>query len=186
MKFRWLLILFSFFITGMTAQAQSIPTLTLTPTPETSVVIAPDVFVRGGPGRRYPAVGRLVEGQLLTPVSRNAAGDWVLIRYYRSFGWIQRDLAFWREDIMALPEIGPVLTPSPIPGRVSATPFFPTFTPTGNWVWTDARSVYVRGGPGRTYLRLGDLFPGDVVEPVSRNEDTTWILIRFHDGFGWI
>ncbi len=190
MKRRILLLLVWCLVAGsgvLGVRAQTIPTLTPTPTPPASEIIAEDVIVRGGPGRDYPRIGQLTAGRYVFPVSRNEAGDWVMIRYYRGFGWVQRDLAFWVEDIDALPVIGERdLTPSPIPGTDTPTPFFLTATPTGNWVWTDARSVYVRAGPGRLYLRLGDLFPGDQVEPVARSADATWILIRFADGFGWV
>ncbi|GIL12121.1 MAG: hypothetical protein BroJett038_08410 [Chloroflexota bacterium] len=190
MKRRILLLFIGCLVVGsevLGVRAQAIPTLTPTPTPPASEIIAEDVIVRGGPGRDYPRIGQLTAGRYVFPVSRNEAGDWVMIRYYRGFGWVQRDLAFWVEDIDALPVIGERdLTPSPIPGTDTPTPFFLTATPTGNWVWTDARSLYVRAGPGRLYLRLGDIFPGDQVEPVARSADATWILIRFADGFGWI
>ena len=83
------------------------------------------------------------------------------------------------------------LTPSPGAPDTS-TPeqtiiFLPTETPVGNWVQiVDAPSGYVRAGPGRTFLRLGYLTNGDIVEPVGRNAATTWIMICFGDGFGWI
>ncbi|NWG17339.1 MAG: SH3 domain-containing protein, partial [Chloroflexi bacterium] len=187
MKRRILLVLAWCLVTGMGVRAQTIPTLTPTPTPTASEIIAEDVIVRGGPGRDYPRVGRLTLGRYVFPVSRDETGDWVLIRYYRGFGWVQRDLAFWIEDIEALPVIGERdLTPSPPPGSDTATPFFPTSTPTGNWVWSDARSVYVRAGPGRLYLRLGDILPNEQVEPVARSQNGAWIMIRFADGFGWI
>src|SRR5690606_18917904 len=106
------------------AQAQT-ATPSPTPTPENSQVIRPDIFVRGGPGDFYVPVGRLQEGDLLLPLSLNAAGDWVLIRYSNGFGWIRRDLGFWLQDIDALPVMNEAdLTPSPIPGRQTATPFF--------------------------------------------------------------
>src|SRR5215813_2994258 len=57
----------------------STPTLTFTPT--VSVVIGLDVYVRGGPGRQYVPVGHLVLGDKVTPLSRNATADWVLITY---------------------------------------------------------------------------------------------------------
>jgi uncharacterized protein YraI len=171
------------------AQTTPEPTPTPVPGPRGSVVIVGDVYVRGGPGRDYVPVGRLVEGDSLTPLSRNMAGDWVLIVYRDGYGWIRRDLGAWVEDIDPLPVMLETdLTPSPIPGRNTPRPFFPpTETPTGNWVLIrGAESAYVRAGPGRTYLRLGQLFDGDVVEPVGRNADTTWIMIRFGDGYGWI
>jgi len=169
---------------------QTTPTPSPTPTTNVSVVIGLDVFVRGGPGRQYIPVGRLVLGDQVTPLSRNTDADWVLITYNAGFGWVRRDLVSWVENIDLLPVMSEAnLTPSP---GVPVTPertfvLLPTATPVGNWVRvTDAPSGYVRAGPGRTYLRLGQLTSGDTVEPVGRNADTTWIMIRFLDGFGWI
>ncbi len=163
----------------------------VTPTPAASSVIQQDIFVRGGPGRDYLPVGKLLVGDRVRPLSRNATSDWVLIVYGKTYGWIRRDLAFWVENIDALPVMDTAnLTPSPIiPTTPANTPVYAaTETPSGNWVElnTEAQSGYVRGGPGRTYLRLGQLYTGDEVEPVSQNADGSWIMIRFGDGFGWI
>jgi uncharacterized protein YraI len=188
-------LLFAFVLLVMAAAliaAQTTPTATPspTPTPAVSVVIGLDVFVRGGPGRQYIPVGKLVLGDIVTPLSRNEDADWVLITYNDGFGWVRRDLVIWAQNIDALPTMfEDNLTPSPgSPTRPDQTiVFLPTETPTGNWVQlVDAPSGYVRAGPGRTFLRLGQLTTGTIVEPVGRNADTTWIMIRFGDGFGWV
>src|SRR5262249_10371745 len=107
--------------------------------------------------------------------------------YRRFFGWIRRDLAIWKEDIDHLPVLDvPDLTPTFPPGKETATPFFPTSTPPANYVRVFANSAYVRAGPGRTYLRLSQLYAGENVEPVARNADGSWIMIRVDGGFGWI
>jgi len=173
------------------ALAQSTPS----PTPPGSYLLVENVFVRGGPGEFYIAVGSLNAGELLRPVSRNVAGNWVLIIYGRGYGWILRDLAVWNVDIDALPIIDEAdLTPSPFPGLITATPFIPTPTPAGNYVLVNANSALIRSGSGRTYSRLGQLLPGAPVEPLGRSADTEWILIRFQPvplgfsriQFGWI
>ncbi len=192
MKYRLTLVVIVIGLLGLVsafANAQSTPVPT--ETPAASSVIQQDIFVRGGPGRDYLPVGKLLAGDHVRPLSRNAQGDWVLIVYGKGYGWIRRDLAFWVENIDVLPIIDVAnLTPSPvIPTTPSVTPvLLPTFTPVGNWVQlgNDAQSGFVRAGPGRTYLRLGQLFTGDVVEPVSQNVDGSWIMIRFGDGFGWV
>ncbi len=170
------------------AQTQPIPVPT--PTPVTSVIVAADVYVRGGPGREYVPVGRLSAGESVRAFARNAAADWVLIPYNRGLGWVQRNLAFWLEDIDMLPVIDEAnLTATPVALQTSEPTiiFLPTNTPAGNWVQLlDAPSGYVRAGPGRTYLRLGQLMGGDTVEPVGRNESLEWILIRYGNGYGWI
>lgn len=160
-----------------------------TVTPSMSRVIRPDIYVRGGPGEFHLPVGQLTEGAFLLPLSRNAAGDWVLIQYYSGFGWVRRDLGFWVEDIDELPVMDErTLTPSPVPGRETATPFVPTETPSANWVDViDGGGAFVRAGPGRTYLRLGTLFTGDIIdEPLGRDEEAAWVMFRYEGGFGWI
>lgn len=176
-------------LVSMLTYAQNEPDVT--PTPAASSVIQEDIFVRGGPGRDYLPVGKLLAGDRVRPLSRNAASDWVLIAYGKNYGWIRRDLAFWVENIDLLPVMDTAnLTPSPVvPPTLANTPIYAaTETPSGNWVElnTEAQSGYVRGGPGRTYLRLGQLYTGDEVEPISQNADGSWIMIRFGDGFGWI
>lgn len=192
MKYRLILIAIIIGVLGLVSAfvyAQSTPTPT--ETPAASSVIQQDIFVRGGPGRDYLPVGKLLAGDRVRPLSRNAQGDWVLIVYGKGYGWIRRDLAFWVENIDLLPVMDAAnLTPSPVlPTTPTQTPILlPTFTPAGNWVQlnADAQSGFVRAGPGRTYLRLGQLLTGDVVEPVSQNEDGSWIMIRFGGGFGWV
>lgn len=173
--------------------AQPTPEVTPTLIPLASSVIREDIFVRAGPGQQYLPIGQLLAGDTVAPVARNTQADWVLIIYRKTYGWIRRDLASWVENIDGLPIISETnLTPSPTIFLTKAPTatiiFFPTETPTGNFVvlQNDIQSGYVRAGPGRTYLRLAQLYPGDVVEPVGRNADTTWILIRLGQGFGWI
>ncbi len=159
--------------------AQSDPEETPEPL-EGSFVLAEDVFVRGGPGVDYLPVGALVAGDELFAVNRNEDADWVMIRYRRGFGWIRRDLAQWNVTIRDLPVIDEdSLTPTPETTRPSTTPFVPTVTPEGSFVDVEANSAFVRAGPGRTYLRLGQLFPGDLVNAVARNANTSWVMIRF-------
>jgi uncharacterized protein YgiM (DUF1202 family) len=170
-----------------TVAAQSTDPVPPTATPFRSILLVPNAFVRGGPGDDYVPVGSVTPDDPLHALNRSENGDWVLIRYNRGFGWIRRDLAYWTINIDALPILtSENLTPSPVPGNPTATAFFPTSTPTGDYIRVSATSAYVRAGPGRTYLRLGQLFGGDPVAPVGRNEDTTWVLIHFGDGFGWI
>lgn len=172
---------------GLTA-AQSGPEAT--PTPSVSVFTAADGFVRAGPGLQYGILGSLTGGQRITAVARNSEADWVLIRFRTGFGWIRRDLAVWAESIDTLPIITEDnLTPEPAALIQPTRPLIlaPTLTPAGDRVQlTDAESGFVRAGPGRTYLRLGQLAAGDLVVPVGRSEDNQWILIQYLSGFGWI
>ena len=155
-----------------------------TATPVSSVIVAEDVFVRGGPGEEYLPVGALAEGDPVRGIARNSDATWVMIPYNRGFGWVRRDLAFWMEFIALLPVVTEDnLTPSPVPREPSPTLFLPTATPPGNFVNTTANSAFLRAGPGRGYIRLGQLLPGDLVDPVARNEEATWVMIRYTPPF---
>jgi len=170
-------------ISGLPARAQG----EATATPRANYVLPDNVYVRGGPGLGYPPVGHLTRGVLVRAASRSLDNEWVLIYYSHGFGWIRADLVSWAIDLNDLPVMLPAnLTPSPDPNRITATPFFPTETPTGNWANLGDDGGYVRAGPGRTYLVLGALRTGDVVTPVARSEDGVWIMIRYRDGFGWV
>lgn len=153
-----------------------------------SVVTASSIFVRSGPGQSYPPVGRLSEGDLVRPVSRNAAGTWIMVSYNPGFGWIRRDLVYWTVDANALPVISDdELTPSPLPGEETVPVNVAiTLTPDGSWVDVGERGAFVRSGPDYSYPELGTLQSGAIVEPVSRDVNGAWVLIRFEDGFAWI
>ena len=167
------------------AQAQGDPTLS--PTPPGNYVLGDDVHVRGGPGLNYPSVGQILRGMQVAPVARNGAASWVMILYNSGFGWVRRDLVSWTDAIVPLPVIDESdLTPTILPQDFTATPWFPTPTPQGDWANVNGQGAYLRAGPGRTYLVIGALHAGDVVTPLARNEDTSWILIRYGDGFAWV
>jgi uncharacterized protein YraI len=169
------------------AQEPATPTPTPSATPVGSYVVRADIYVRGGPGERYLPVGSLVAGNVVQPRSRNAAGTWVLIAYGRGFGWIRRDLAYWAINVDALPVFDETnLTPTTLPGSETPTAFFVTPTPLGNWVNVGPQGSYLRAGPGTAYTILGELQDGDGVEPVGRDSDGNWILVRFGEGFAWI
>lgn len=163
-------------------------------TPTGNVVIVESIFVRSGPAQEFGTVGALYAGDIVRPLNISDDGEWILIIYRRQYGWIQRSLVQWENEpaLDRLPTLLANITPTSI-FAPTETPFLPTFTPEGSYIIvTEAAGVFVRGGPGRGYLRLGGLKPGDVVEPVARNFDTSWIMIRFvddeiqFDGFAWI
>jgi hypothetical protein len=167
---------------------------TETEQPDGNLVIPASIFVRGGPGDNFVAVGALSAGDEVTPLNRSLDGLWILIPYSRGYGWVQLYLIQW-ENFAAL-DLLPILeanvTPTPVVGTREPV-LLPTFTPEGNYVLVvNAESAYLRAGPGRTYLRLGQLVPGNLVDPVSRSEDGEWILVRYLDTrtveirFAWI
>lgn len=155
-----------------------------TPTPSNNVILPESVFVRSGPSADFVAVGALSEGDKVTPLYVSPNGQWVLITYRRGYGWIQRNLVYFVIDPGSLPTMVANVTPF-ADSSPSATAFFPTPTPPANYVFIESNSALLRAGPGQGYLRLGQILPGDAVEPLSRNEDGSWILIRYRDEFGF-
>lgn len=160
---------------------------------EGNIVLVDSAFVRGGPGNDYEPIGALFEGDEVYPLNISEDEQWILIPYSRGSGWVGRSLVRWQDEfqIENLPILASNVTPTPRIA-ITNTPFVPTSTPEGNYVNVEgAASAYVRAGPGRGYLRLGQVLPGENVEAVARNEDATWIMIRFSnepllDGFGWL
>ncbi len=144
------------------------------------------VNVRNGPGLEYGILGQLALGAWVQPLARNINGDWILINYLTTQGWVQVDGVSWRLDVAALPVIEDP-APTPIPQlRFFNTPGGPTQTPNANWVNVGLDGAYVRAGPGQGYGPLGLVFTGDVVDPVAHDPAIDWVLVRYGDGYGWI
>lgn len=173
------LIAVCFWVFAFPVSAQTTPTPS--PTAVGNYVTARDIYVRGGPSEFFLPVGRLVEGSEVRPLNLSANGRWVLIQYNRGFGWIRRDLAVWADDIDSLPTLDESqLTPTSL---ASDTPMP---RPTGIQVSAGEAGAYVRFGPGVNFPYLGAVVSGEYVDPVGRNVEGDWILIRFRDGFGWV
>ncbi len=170
-------------IGGMLVLAQS--------TNNANIVIPESVFVRVAPSKSAVPIGTLRAGDSVRPVNLSEDGTWVLIVYRRGFGWVQRGLVAWADEraLEALPVLPENATPT-AEASPSSTLVPPTYTPVGHYLALEnAAKAFVRSGPSQSYARLGELPNGATVEPVGRNADTTWILIRFQDapsGFGWI
>lgn len=156
-------------------------------TPAANYVLADDAYLRGGPSTAYVPVGRVIRGEVALPLARNESASWVMIAYGTGYGWIRSDLVSWTDNLTVLPvlEAGN-LTPTADARDATATLFFPTDTPDGNWANVNDQGAYLRAGPGRTYLVRGSIHAGDVVEPVARTVDTSWVMIRVEDGFAWV
>lgn len=188
---RWAALLATVVI-GLTVAASDLPGVLWAQgepslTPNVNWVHVPlGVNVRAGPGLRYNAVGALPIGAWVQPLARNYDGDWILITYLTTQGWVQIDGVSWRLNTAALPVIT-VLSPTPIPPLLYYnTPGGPTYTPNANWVDVGVDGAFVRSGPGQGYSVIGTVFTGDVLDPVAHDADEDWVLIRFGEGYGWI
>jgi uncharacterized protein YraI len=149
------------------------------------------IYVRSGPAETYNAIGAIFQNEEVKPVNRSADGTWILVEYGRGTGWIQNEGVSWQTDLSQLPLLAADVTPT-----VRATQPLRLLSPTPaaaqGFVLVSDSVALVRSGPTRGYPRLGQLNPGALVEPVSRNQTGDWILIHFPDpitnlpGFGWI
>ncbi len=166
------------------SRAQGLPTAT----PNINWVrVELGVNVRSGPGFQYGVIGRLPFGRWVQPLARNLAGDWILITYVDTQGWVQQDLVEWRLDVAGLPVIEdeqPTAIPRPLAYYV--TPLAATQTPNANWVRFGLDGAYLRSGPGQGYPPVGVLYTGDVVDAVARDAEGDWVLVRYGEGYGWI
>jgi uncharacterized protein YraI len=150
------------------------------------------IYVRSGPSESAIAIGALFQGESVTPVNRSSDSAWILVLYGRGTGWIQQNEVTWQTDLAALPVLPPDVTPT-----ARATQPLRLLSPTpaaaqGFVLVSDGAQAIVRAGPSRGFPRVGQLSPGALVEPTSRNTEGDWILIRYRDasisfdGFGWI
>jgi uncharacterized protein YgiM (DUF1202 family) len=158
-----------------------------TATPNVNWVSEPaGINVRSGPGLGYDVIGALTFGSWVQPLARNNDGEWMLITYLYTQGWVQVDGVSWRLNTAALPVIE-AASPTPLPRPLYYnTPGGPTYTPNANWVDVGMDGAFVRAGPGQGFLPVGELFTGDVVDPVAHDPAVDWILIRYGTGYGWI
>jgi len=159
-----------------------------------NIVIPTSVYVRSGPAIEFEPRGEVTGGRFVNAQNISPDGGWVFIQFGDLFGWVNRDLIRWTDDIDSLPvrtEFDPF--PTVDPAILSATPFIPTATRIISFVYTDIDGAFVRSGPGRTYNIL-DVIPPDtrIENPVGRDADTDWVLFQYVDEeteqiqFGWI
>ncbi len=92
------------------AKVEATPTLTstLTPTPGVAVVKpgpAQGLNVRSGPGTDYSVLATLPAGSRLTPVGRDAPGQWVQVCCVAGdqYGWVLAELVELAGDLAGLP-----------------------------------------------------------------------------------
>ncbi len=74
---------------------------------------------------------------------------------------------------------------SPMPAEPSPTPI-PTDRPVPPQAEVTVDRLNVRNGPGTNYARIGSVSLGHKAEIVGRNADSSWIVIKYNDGQGWI
>lgn len=166
-----------------------VPPIATVPTVSTAfgVVNTGKLNVRSGPGVGYGIVTQVVQGETVTLLARNPESTWLYIRTSNNLeGWVNAKYITTSYPISALPAIGtpgaPTATPVP-PG--TATPVVPTAVP-GTSVVT-ASTLNVRASAGLSYVRVDQVYSGNVLWVNGRNLDTTWVSVVTPDGVaGWV
>ena len=161
--------------------------------PEIGNIVLPEsIYVRNGTTREAEPIGELKAGQFVHPISINADGTWVFIEFNVTYGWVNRSIIRWTDDIDNLP-VRDVFDPLPTidPNILSATPVIQTPTQILSYVLIEAENAFIRSGPGRSYDVVGQIpSQGTITYPVGRTEDADWILFQYNDAngkqFGWI
>jgi len=159
-----------------------------------NIVIPVSVYVRSGPAIEFEPIGEVTRGRFLQPLNISEDGQWIFIQFNELYGWVNRDLVRWSDNIDSL-TVRSQFEPLPTvdPAVLSATPFIPTATRMFSFVVVDVDGAFVRSGPGRTYDII-DVIPPDyrIENPVGRDEETNWILFQYtaddtgDKKFGWI
>jgi hypothetical protein len=157
-----------------------------------NVVLPESIYVRSESNRGSTPIGELTAGQFVYPNFINADGTWVFIVFNETFGWVNRDLIRWTDDIDNLPvRHGEDPLPTIDPSILSATPLIPTETRMASFVLNNTANAFIRSGPGRTYNIVGQIsFKDSIENPIGRTEDSSWVLFQYEDEegkqFGWI
>lgn len=106
------------------------PPPTITPTPEPVLTANTSANVRSGPGKIYPPIGGLDEGETAKVIGLDASGHWYVIEFEFAEdgrGWVSDQVSTYNGDISVLPVIAaPPLPTAPPP---TATPIPPTAAP---------------------------------------------------------
>jgi GH25 family lysozyme M1 (1,4-beta-N-acetylmuramidase)/uncharacterized protein YraI len=128
-------------------------------------VTAGSLYVRSGPSTTYPALGYLVQNDIVEALASNADGSWLRVRR------LTDGLTGWATATYL--------------AKISSTPPPP---PTGGDQYrVTAGSLYVRQGPGSNYPSNGYLVKGDIVVKLEANADGSWLRVqRLTDNLtGW-
>lgn len=127
--------------------------------------------LRSGPGTTYAIVGTARQGQSVTIMDTNEAGDW----YQLTDGqWIaaflvndtNRTLAPTATAVAPSGQPAVVATALPAPSRATAT-----------------RNANLRAGPGTAYAIIGTVRTGQALTLTGRNSNSSWYQL---EGGAWI
>ena len=153
-----------------------LPSATLTPTPEAKVRTGTALDVRLGPGEAFAVIGLLPGGETLEVVGRDAAAEWLAIRFppgSAGRGWVPVDGVVGLTRVEALA----VVLPTPLSRAVvTLTVDLPAVTQTAESEQTLTPTAGASGRPdlvvmsisllpdGRVEVVIGNSGPGELVD----------------------
>ncbi len=154
------------------------PTATPTPKPpadsSAATVQAPfRVNIRQDPTLGSTVIDVMPFSTPTAAIGRNAASNWVQVKYGSTTGWVAAWLVIASDNITLLP-----VTSS----NAEVVPF--TGTPP-----ITAYSIYditIRAGPGLIFNPQAVLPPNTDVTPTARSEENDWLKIAYQGSEGWI
>jgi uncharacterized protein YgiM (DUF1202 family) len=106
-------------------------------------------------------------------VGRNAANNWIQIKYGSTTGWVASWLVIATDNTNLLPVTSSSTKVTPIPGSALIT----------------ASSIYditIRAGPGLIFNPQSTLPANTEVTPTARSEHNDWLKIVYQGSEGWI
>lgn len=137
--------------------------------PAPSAIVATAALnMRSGPSVAYGRITQLSYGQSVTLIGRLSDNSWVKIRLADGReGWVNSGYLQANVDIPSLPVLDAPGAPPSLDTGVSTT---------------------LRAGPGSNYESLGQIFSGQDVNLIGRNNNSSWVKLRvLSDGrVGWV
>jgi uncharacterized protein YgiM (DUF1202 family) len=168
----------SFVITGLPVTYNS-GVVNPTPIPAqpatgNATVFANFLNLRSGPGANFDKVARLVQGQMLMLVGRNADARWVQVNVPNvGSGWVSARYIIANVVVANLP----------IVNNTGVTPGFQQPVPVGGQTGlVSAGALNMRMGPGVGFVSFRTLANGTGVSLIARDSTAAWLLVQLADG----
>lgn len=154
------------------------------PTPQppvtgTAIVTANFLNLRSGPAANFDILSKLVNGQSMTLLGRNADASWVNVSVPNvGSGWVSARYILPYVPVASLPVIS----------QTGVNPGFPDPVPSGGQTGiVNAYFLNVRTGPAAYFRAFRVISNGEGVYLIARNLTNTWLLVQMADGHtGWV
>ena len=171
------------YLTSSNVAISSLPVMTssATPLPTPPAPVTPGgIAVRSGPGFTYSAAGFVANGSYINLLGRNSNSTWVKVSANNNtlIGWMNASVIETSLNIHDLPIVDGTTTPTT-----------PTTTPTSDTASATITTgaLNVRSGPGLGYSVLEQVYLGQTITLIGRNDSSTWVKATTSNGQqGWL